>query len=778
MTVEINITETDLNKMYTDILHEVQDFLKKEEIHDFDTHEPGEKIRKKAKIENTDEIIDLYFLRPQTKNGLWKRLSLARGLKEKLSLEPGSKITFSLKNKILIVGKINATQMSSNVDENEDDFLLQLRNLQQDQKDAISTPRGWKDEPLLYIKGRLDEKFDKLAETTTNHETNEGEWFFLVGSPGNGKSAYCGQYYRKLKDTHRFKFNRKGSDENFSLKDLCETEIPYRIEISKKEETFARCWMIQDASVSKEIYTQDPDPARGLIEELLAAKKKGVSLIVCANRGVVESAYNFLMDNIKYPESTYRDIQKIFKTICEDGSFKSIKIGTENKKAPFSSAKINYEELDAESLLLGENNKGFSELLDKATEIDKWTKCNSCSSAGLCPWHQNRKTLSDEGGKDSLISVLRRAEAYSGQIIVFRAALALISKLLTGHSQEQGKNPPCNWVKKNINDNNFFTLLNMRVYMQLFSSHTPLGLEEDADARDAQVKDLEDLINTVEDSNSNKDLVPFKRITDKQKWPQTSIGLKDLLGKGGHLHVLDPLKASLESNFLEKWSSLESIKTTKSPFVGKIEVKCSEIFGEIQNLIGEHNSSESPKHYRTFKRYLSSFTLRLGAYKEKITAFQDDLELFISALEHKKLKKTEKRNLKEDVTDSLKKAYSIMDDEWIKVTPNFKIKGDEIKANPKWEPNELPSILLKAKIRNLTIPLTGQMFIWLNQISQKNLIEKSLPESILAKLMDSRDRIASTIDYSTIPDIELKITPSEYLEDEITLSRDDDELFI
>ena len=81
------------------------------------------------------------------------------------------------------------------------DFLLKLLSLQQDGEYAISAPTNWIDhEPLLEIPTDIDSIIDELSNTMlTNNKKNEvARWHFIVGSPGNGKSAAMGKLCKKL----------------------------------------------------------------------------------------------------------------------------------------------------------------------------------------------------------------------------------------------------------------------------------------------------------------------------------------------------------------------------------------------------------------------------------------------------------------------------------------------------------------------------------------------------------------------------------------------------
>ena len=96
---------------------------------------------------------------------------------------------------------------------NRNNFLVDLLSLQQDGSGAISAPSNWSEPPLLSVKTELDSAVDKVAEqlVSNNSEGNTGAWWFLVGSPGNGKSAAVGRLVRSLRDKHDATFRLEKS---------------------------------------------------------------------------------------------------------------------------------------------------------------------------------------------------------------------------------------------------------------------------------------------------------------------------------------------------------------------------------------------------------------------------------------------------------------------------------------------------------------------------------------------------------------------------------------
>lgn len=80
-------------------------------------------------------------------------------------------------------------------------FLVELLALQQDGKQAISSPSNWiNQKPLLEVPTKLDEIIEELGNAILSKKGNNtiARWHFFIGSPGNGKSAAVGKLCRFL----------------------------------------------------------------------------------------------------------------------------------------------------------------------------------------------------------------------------------------------------------------------------------------------------------------------------------------------------------------------------------------------------------------------------------------------------------------------------------------------------------------------------------------------------------------------------------------------------
>jgi hypothetical protein len=171
------------------------------------------------------------------------------------------------------------------------DFLVDLLALQQDGKQAISAPTNWTtQEPLLEVATGVDVIIRRLCNTILRDGDNNSiaRWHFFIGSPGNGKSAAMGKLCRYLV---RNRSCRVMDENNVPIEELETTAVPYALRVYEEGNPFASAMVVQDASVVRNPFAPDVDPASELVATLEEAWEKGISLVVCTNRGVLEKAY-------------------------------------------------------------------------------------------------------------------------------------------------------------------------------------------------------------------------------------------------------------------------------------------------------------------------------------------------------------------------------------------------------------------------------------------------------------------------------------------------------
>ena len=643
----------------------------------------------------------------------------------------------------------------------DNQFLVQLLELQQDGSGAISSPKDWVKPPLLEVPTDQDEIVERIKETTIRAGGSSGEWLCWVGSPGNGKSASSGKYYRLLKDDYNFRFRK--DDELVDILNHEPNGVPYRIEVSRKGEKHALCWIIQDASALRNKYCEKAEPARDLLEELKEAYIKGVSLIICTNRGVLEAAHNHMVAEVQYQEDdAWRQVRKVITAFINGESISSFSVGQDNPRAPFSEVAISTRALDNSSLLI--NSDAFSKLIDKAVDPDLWSACSSCGVASYCPWKLNRDTLADNAGKESTLKILSQAEAFDGQVIVFRGALAFLSYLLAGCSRDYSNNEtPCEWAHRKFNDKDYFSLLSRRIYMQFFSSSSPDGLEQEGGGQAHQLQVIKGIVNGSGDLEDPVKAT-LKKVVNRKDRVSTNVGVKWMLGVDGVLSRLDPLLAPWSQDMLNSWGGDTAALThVEGPFVTELEKACGEALAALEDSIESGDSKENKQEqYRELRRWISSITMRLGGFKVVNTTWASELDAFIEIL---KISQTPVDQRTEEAwqvligfENQLNKAFDpTPDDGFVPANANFEISIEGINLKPRIEEDQGENILLSVEMGKEKALLSGELVIALSSIGKNGLLRPSAPEESMMKIVDIRDRAAASVDYAFRTSMQIRV---------------------
>ena len=469
-------------------------------------------------------------------------------------------------------------------------FLTQLLDLEVSGKDAISAPGNWITPPLLNIQTDVDDMIEKLTPQLISQRgvNKTGVWWFLVGSPGNGKSAAVGTLVRTLKETYNSEF-REPKDSSGKLGrelgDLDENDIPYVVGLYEKGNNFASALFAQDASVVPNPYDNDPNTGAALIDLLEDASAKGQSVVVCANRGIIEKALQQKADkNAPWYQA--------LKAIHDSNDSKTIKFDDSgSSQLVFEDIKVEVTTLDEKSIIA---DNTFGMLLDKATSNSGWSNCDGCSSSEECPYKNNRDWLKSEEGKSRFITVLRYAELMSGQAIVFREALAFIALMLAGTSRDyKGEITPCGWVHDRVKKGAFFSLLSRRIYMLLFKSHSPFGLKNGTKDRADQLNILTKSANLLPEAGT----LAIKALnTDKIA---TDVGLKRFLSVEGIFAEIDPVKENQGKQREQKWNIAAGASDLVEDqlLISGLEKRCFSIWAQCENLTEEIEKQDVAHNY-------------------------------------------------------------------------------------------------------------------------------------------------------------------------------------
>lgn len=628
-------------------------------------------------------------------------------------------------------------------------FLTQLLDFEVSGKGAISAPGNWIKAPLLSIRTDVDDTIDKLAPQLISQRgaNKTGVWWFLVGSPGNGKSAAVGTLVRTLKETYNSEF-REPKDSSGKpgreLEDFDENDIPYVLELYEDGNNFASALFAQDASVVPSPYDSDPNTGAALIDLLEDASAKGQSVVVCANRGVIEKA---LQQKADKSAPWYQAL----KAIHDSKGSRTIKFDDSgSRKLVFEDITVEVTTLDEKSIVA---DNTFGMLLDKATSNSGWSNCDGCSSSDECPYKNNRDWLKSEEGKSRFITVLRYAELMSGQAIVFREALAFIALMLAGTSRDyKGDITPCGWVHERVNKGALFSLLSRRIYMLLFKSHSPFGLENGTKDKADQLTILTESANLLPEVSTSA----IKALnTDKIA---TDVGLKRFLSVEGIFAEIDPVKENQGKEREQRWN----IATGKSdlvagqPLISSLEKKCFSIWADCEDLTDKIKKQDvAHNYYRELRRWITSVTYRLGFFAEGDLLFEEELkeyQVILDINDNKELTEAQE-DLKDAIQDSFKEFVFGSDSPMVKISKVLTVFGRTVndQLDPELDLSAGRKTRLVMRISENELELSPRSFAWLRRKSRTGLSDKTFPPDVQQVADDIRYKAASYIEYAFIP---------------------------
>ena len=639
--------------------------------------------------------------------------------------------------------------------EKNNKFLSELLELEVSGKDAISAPGNWlKKTPLLNIKTEVDEIVEDIAPKliSQNGKNKKGVWWFLVGSPGNGKSAAVGSLVRILSENFdsAFREPKDGPHLGANITDIDEHDIPYIVELYEGKNQYSSALLAQDASVVPNPFDKSPNTATSLITLLKDASAHGRSVVVCANRGIIERALQQKSDKSDAWSQALEFIQ-------EEGESKTIKfVKTSGNKLVFDEVEVKVTPLDKKSII---SDNTFGKLLDKATDANQWTECDSCAFSPLCPFKNNRDWLATENGKLRFTEVLRYAELMSGQAIVFREALAFIALMLAGTSRDyQNVTTPCAWVHEKVEKGALFSLLSRRIYMLLFSSFSPIGLRHDSQDAKKQLEVLS--AHTALLPHSSKIAIKGLSFDKVDK----DVGLKRFLSEGRIFSELDPVKENQGKILEQKWNvAVGNIGPIQdNALVTDLEKRCFEIWNDCEKLTDQIPDQDSHSYYRELRRWITSVTYRLGFFEEGKLLFQKELKEYQEILDiDETVDLTEKQEeLVYEIEKNFKNFVFGKNPEVI-ISSVLTVSGRGVRDQlvPKLDLSEGMKTRLIMKIGTHDLELSPRSFAWLKRKSDAKISDKTFPPDVLQVANDIRYKAASYIKYALIPeDIYLKVT--------------------
>jgi hypothetical protein len=635
------------------------------------------------------------------------------------------------------------------------DFLFDLLALQQDGKQAISAPTNWTtQEPLLEVATEIDGIIEQLGDTILLGDSSNtvARWHFFIGSPGNGKSAAMGKLCRHLV---RDRSCRIMDEHDVSIEELEPTSVPYALRIYEDGNLFASAMVVQDASVVRNPFAPDVDPASELVATLEEAWEKGISLVVCTNRGVLEKAYRErYLDRDFNTKSWFKIMREFVENgdITLDGDLGG-DWAFDSRTHVFTRAKITFSYLDNHSLLLGDDI--FDRLVQKATNESHWAACSECEQASLCPFKANRDWLADANARAKSLRVLRRAEVLSGQIIVFREALAFLSLVLAGCPRDYGNNHPCQWMRDKAQANDIFALAMRRIYMSVFASFSSYGLEIDSKFHKRQVEALSLLNALAKDSNHDAGEHIEHVLTASP--PSTDVGVRRLTGSQGFLAEIDPWCECLPQDFLDEWDgNLAVMASREHPLFTEIEKRCTQTWSQLEELIESTPSHEAPRCYWALRRWSSNFLIHFGGLLEGRTCWGKELDEFIKVLEtivkDPAYRTTEEKRRIRELDRQLEALLAAGVNE--RSGQDALPLSEAVTLSGRWVADNLrPRIDASRKSGSLSIAvkfrggekaaLGARAFLWLSKHLHGKLDTRCFPRELLTGVVDARIRASA-----------------------------------
>ena len=638
-------------------------------------------------------------------------------------------------------------------------FVTRLIRLQQDGKEAISGPANWLEPPLLEVATDSDDVIDELLEAmcpSSEEGPQRGRWHWLIGSPGNGKSAKLGLLVRHLLERSYEIVSEDGVAVGESQVDW----LPYLLEVREEGKPYRFAYVVQDASVVRDPFGQDCDPAEDLAEVLRLAAARGTSLLLCTNWGVLQRLFD-----LGHTDPNVRE-EPWFPAVREasrKGGGRSVTVyaggGTSGERTVFSELEVTYEFLDSHSLLV--NSDVFERLVEKATVEQNWDACTGCPSMSLCPFKANRDDLALHDLRRNVLGILRRAEVLDGQIIVFREAVALLSVLLAGCPDEHEGGTPCEWVHGQVQGNRLFNLLARRVPSILFGATRSHGLERltrgnpstMASRRD-QIMALKEIAGLLDDASPVREALEGVTLPGELS---TNIGVERLLGPDGAIPALDPAIEPRHAVELDEFNADALGGGASSLGLRAVERGCLRAWEDIFNVIvAAVDPVTGQDLYFWARRWQTTCLAWIAAVARDLTALQPELDGYLAFLETPR-EGTEQLATMRSLEGVLEKLLAPRDhhgagDVHVELATSLWLTG-------RWAESELrprlqhtgagDSNALFVRLSDYRpFVITAEMFTWLSRQHELSLSDLSFNPDILETLRRTQAQAAAASDYS------------------------------
>ena len=659
------------------------------------------------------------------------------------------------------------------------DFLTQLLAIQQDGRGAISAPSNWRSRPILEVPTALDSIIDTLLSTIIGSVScrAEAKWHFFIGSPGNGKSSLIGRLYRSLGDHDCVMEDEDG----LTLDQLADPSIrtlPYLMRIRHRSQRYSVAYVVQDASVARNPYATRSDPTEDLIQTVEEAWKRGICLIVCTNRGILESAIRkHYLNPLISGNQWFRVIRKLADAPTGVNNTINGRYDLKEHKNPvFETLTVSYSHLDNRSLLLNSNT--FEEMIKFAAQESHWEVCDTCAVRSLCPYKANQEWLIQDEHRAQIVKLLCRAEVISGQVIVLREANALIALIFAGCTRDYGEAHPCIWVHRRVEMKDIFSIASRRVYMTLLCSWAPHGLEPSRRIQNRQLTALRELHERLRQVDQNETSSTLKHVIDRNH-PSTDVGVQRLLGASGAFSRLDPGLDAVSSKFYELCDSdLSVFQGHVGPLFTEIERRYTDVWIQLYEFLEREPRSLAESQW-AIKRWSSTFLMRFAALAQGLTASAKDLDTFVDLLRIQMKSDrsgSERRRLREGDRDIRTIIEAVADDGAVQLSQTVWLRGEWVrnrfgaKLAKRTSDRGAGCMALSLQFGDKVALLSAETYLCLRSVAHEGLHPLCASEVLLEGIKAARSDAAASSNYSFVEDgIEMTVNPSG--EDQFVLTR-------
>lgn len=520
------------------------------------------------------------------------------------------------------------------------DYTVELLQYSAERDYCISRPDSWTAPPPLVVNTPLHQEMAGLADELWAGPSKL-VWYFLVGGPGNGKSEAVGAFVRRVNSNARAVRKEPVFDAG---KGEGGGSIAYDFQATLPKGSM---WLIQDVSVPK---SSGSDPAKDLLAALDLCVNPGAHFLACANRGMLLRA-----TRIARSEAKYAWLGRVLEEVDEQ-SHESATASTAifQKELKGKQVEIRVWPLDHESVLFGQGEGNpwaepagsvLDQVLVKAVAEVNWEQkaCGNCACQSVCPMLGDAVWLRDDGRRRSMLKVLRTAEVLSGQRVVLREALGLVSMVLVGSPSdfvEAGRFAhPCEWVHKRVNPVSgkpkdaraLLELLSHRAYQDVFGRPTPTALALDLahQRRDSWLPEALRPLGPVGEVVADA-LLEVDRAFAKQTGPLRLVGATG---------VLPPLDPATDTAWCAKHSvstdgQAPEIRQIGAAHQGQLEKELGELIEALENAAKSLPPHADPaKAFAAIYRWASAIYLRLAGLALGETPVSESVGNYLALLQ-------------------------------------------------------------------------------------------------------------------------------------------------